>query len=124
NALLASDSLIIPMQMEVLTLRGVTQLLATIDELKRVFEKNLEIRGILPVRFDPRRKLSEEIYRHLSSIPDISIFRSVIRENVRIAEAPSFASSVIAYAPDSNGAEDYLALAEEVVRNKKLKTKN
>jgi len=116
NALFASTSLIIPLQMEVLTMRGLIQLLETIEKFQQEFGKELIVKGIAAVKYDSRRKLSLEILNQMKANINGHIFKTVIRENVRIAEAPSYATSVIHYAPKSNGAQDYLALARELLK--------
>ncbi|MGH9341631.1 MAG: ParA family protein [Acidobacteriota bacterium] len=113
NALNASDGVLIPVLMEVLSLQGLTQLLATMDDFKRAFQRDLRIKGILPVRYNPRWKLSSEVLDLIRTNVQERVFDTVIRENVRVAEAPSFAKSVLKYAPQSAGAKDYRALAQE-----------
>ncbi len=116
NALNASDNILIPLQMEVLSLRGLFQLLATVEEFSAVFAKPLPIKGIVAVRYDQRNKLSHEVFSLMGQNTQEYIFQTRIRENVRIAEAPSHAQSILQYAPASNGAKDHLALAEEFLR--------
>lgn len=115
NALSAADGLLIPVQLEVLSLQGLIQLLETVRDVNRTFKRRLRVRGIVPVMVNGRRKLSEEILGMIRENVGERVFETVIRENVRVAEAPSFARSVIAYAPSSNGAHDYTALAREFV---------
>lgn len=115
NAFHAASSVIIPLQMEILTLQGLVQLLVTIEEYRDVFKKSLTVDGILAVKYDIRRKLSSEILAQIKANINERVFNTVIRENVRVAEAPSFASSVLQYAPRSYGAQDYLRLAKEYV---------
>lgn len=116
NALNAADEVLIPAQVEILSLQGLKQLLDTINEVKRVLNKDLKIAGIIACMYDSRRRLSDEVLNEMQkSLKEERIFKTVIRENVRIAEAPSFAKSVLAYAPNSHGAEDYLNLAKEFI---------
>ena len=116
NALKAADQLLVPMQMEVLSLHGLTSLLATVAEFRRVFRKPLPVKGIVPVMYNSRIKLSQEILTYIGKNFDERIFESKIRHNVRIAESPSFAQSVIHYAPKSNGASDFMNLAREFIK--------
>lgn len=116
NALNTANEVLIPAQMEILSMKGLTQLLATIGEVRRVLNKDLKVAGIIPCMYDARRRLSEEVLHEIAKTFKERIFKTVIRENVRIAEAPSFAKSVLAYAPSSHGAEDYLALAKEFLK--------
>lgn len=116
NTLNAADGVLIPLQMEVLSLQGLAQLLNTVQEVKKVLNNKLEIVGIIPSMYDNRRNLSEEILNELEKNVKEKVFKSVIRECVKIAEAPSFAKSVISYAPESHGAEDYIKLAREFLK--------
>jgi len=113
NALAASDEVVIPLQMEVLTLQGLSQILATVAKIRSAFNAKLKVKGIVVVMFDKRRKLSSEIQDYLQQNVEEKIFQSRIRLNVKLAEAPSFGKSVLDYDPASNGAHDYMALAEE-----------
>jgi chromosome partitioning protein len=115
NALEAADTVLIPVQLEVLALQGLTQLLDTVRDVRRVLNRRLRVKGIVPVMVDVRRSLSGEILSAIEHNVDERVFETVIRENVRVAEAPSFARSVLAYAPASNGARDYTALAQEFI---------
>ena len=115
NALFASDYVIIPMLMEVLSLQGLDQIIASISKINSAYNKELSILGILPVMVDKRRKLTEEVRDHIRENYDVNIFDSYIRNNVKASESPSFGSSVIAYAPSSNSAKDYTLFAKEIV---------
>jgi len=115
NALSAAERVIIPLQMEVLSLQGLDQIINTINSLKDVLNENLEIFGVLPTMVDRRRKLSTEIYEHIQENYELRIFEHGIRSNVRASEAPSFGQSVIQYAPSSNSANDYRAFANEIL---------
>ena len=116
NALNTADEVLIPLQMEVLALRGLTQLLNTIKEVKNVLNKDLKISGIVPAMYDSRRRLSQEVLDQIEKNLKEKVFKTHIRECVRIAEAPSFAKSVLAYAPGSHGAEDFISLAKEFLK--------
>ena len=119
NALAASDEVIIPLQMEVLTLQGLGQILNTISDVKKAFNPKLKVKGIVVVMFDKRRKLSQEIEDYLHENINEKVFRNRIRLNVKLAEAPSFGQSILEYDRSSYGAKDYLALAEEFLALKK-----
>ena len=112
NALTTASEVLIPLQMEILSLQGLTQLLRTINEVKSVLNKNLKIRGIIVSMYDGRRRLSNEVLNEIKNKKE-KVFNSVIRICVKIAEAPSFAKSVLKYAPGSSGAIDYKNLAKE-----------
>ena len=116
NALNTANGVLIPAQMEVLSLQGLTQLLDTIKEVKRVLNKHLKINGIIPSMYDGRRRLSGEVLNTIDKNIKEKVFKTHIRECVKIAEAPSFAKSVLTYAPHSNGAIDYMSLAKEFIK--------
>lgn len=118
NALNAASRVIVPLQMEVLSLQGLDQIIDTINQIKEVLNEDLEIMGLLPVMVDSRRKLSREIFEHIEENYSFKIFNSRIRTNVRASEAPSFGESLISYAPTSNGAKDYMAFAQEILKAK------
>lgn len=116
NALTAAGSVIIPIQCEFLALEGVSQLIATIDLVKRQLNPSLDLLGVLMTMFDGRTRLSahvvEEVRRHF---PD-RIFSSVVPRSVRLAEAPSFGQSITEYDPGSRGAAAYAAFTDELTQ--------
>ncbi|ALJ00859.1 ParA family protein [Rufibacter tibetensis] len=115
NALASSDEVLIPLQMEVLTLQGLGQILNTVKQIKKTLNSKLKVKGIVVVMYDKRRKLSAEIEDYLKENVDEYIFQQRIRLNVKLAEAPSFGQSVLDYDASSYGAKDYLGLAKEFV---------
>ena len=116
NALNAAHEVLIPLQMEVLSMQGLSQLLDTIGQVRGVLNSALKVRGIIPSMFDSRRRLSTEVLTQISTNTKAKIFKTHIRECVKIAEAPSFAKTVLHYAPSSNGAEDFINLAKEFIK--------
>jgi chromosome partitioning protein len=119
NALNTATDVLIPAQMEVLSLQGLTQLLDTVKEVKRVLNKALRVKGIIPSMYDGRRRLSGEVLDTIDKTIKEKVFKTHIRECVKIAEAPSFAKSVLNYAPHSNGAIDYMSLAKEFIKERR-----
>ncbi|ARS35316.1 ParA family protein [Pontibacter actiniarum] len=117
NALTAAQEVLIPLQMEVLTLQGLDQIMNTIKKVQKTFNPQLKVKGVVVVMFDVRRKLSLEVLEYLQENVREKIFRSQIRMNVKLAEAPSFGRSVLDYDGSSNGAKDYRALAEEYLES-------
>lgn len=113
NGLVASDSVLIPVQAEYFALEGLGQLMGTVQLIRQSIKPELEIMGAVITMFDPRTKLSkqvlEELYRHFPQ----KIFRSVIPRSVRLAEAPSFGKTIAHYDPSSKAARAYARLAEE-----------
>jgi len=118
NALNVADFVLIPFQCEILSLHGLSKLLGTIQEVKKVLNPKLKVMGILPSMFDSRRNLSNEILQELRKITKERIFKTVIRECVKIAEAPSFAKSVLSFSPGSHGAEDFISLSKEILNDR------
>ncbi len=116
NALNASDKVIIPIELDVLSIQGLQQILQTIGKIKKVFNQNLDVTGILAVKVDERRKLTYEVLDLVSNNFKVPVFNNYVRVNVRAAEAPSFGASVVSYSPKSNSAKDYLNVANELVK--------
>ncbi len=116
NALCASDKVLVPMLMDVLSLQGLNQILNTIQEVKENLNPILEILGVLGVLVDERRQLTRDILEYVQTNYPISVFNNYIRANVKAAEAPSHGISVLEYAPASRAATDYIALANELLK--------
>jgi len=116
NALVAADSVIVPMQCEYYALEGRTALSGTIEQVRDAVNPGLHIEGILRTMFDPRANLSNEVSAQLLQHFGEIVFRTVIPRNVRLAEAPSFGKPVLLHDKDSRGALAYLALAGEMIR--------
>lgn len=116
NAMVAADSIMVPMQCEYYALEGLSALLGTIARVRKVLNPALEIGGIVLTMFDARNRLSHEIAIDVNRhFPD-KLFQSVIPRNVRLSESPSHGLSVIEYDSKSAGAEAYRSLAEEVAQ--------
>ncbi|MEE9911715.1 MAG: ParA family protein [Deltaproteobacteria bacterium] len=118
NALVACQEVYIPLQMEFLALKGMSRLLALIEEVKKKFNKDAPTYRVIPTRYDSRKRLNNAIMDKVRERFGARVFKSVIRENIAVAEAPSFGQSIFEYAPKSHGAEDYLALCREIIRKK------
>ncbi|MEP4532330.1 MAG: ParA family protein [Cyclobacteriaceae bacterium] len=116
NALTCADKIIIPMQMEVLSLQGLDLISDTIEKTRQTSNPDLTVLGILPVMLDKRRKLSNEIMEHIRENYDFRIFSNYIRTNVRASEAPSFGQSVLTYASSSSSAQDYRSFTKELLK--------
>ncbi len=118
NALVASTSVIIPIQCEYYALEGLAALLSTIEQLKSTVNPELQIEGLLRTMYDGRNRLTLEVSEQLiQHFPD-KVYKTVIPRNVRLAEAPSHGLPVLLYDHSSQGAMAYLALAGEVVNFK------
>ncbi len=116
NALVAADSVLIPIQCEYYALEGLSSLLNTIEQLKKAANPYLKIEGLLRTMFDNRSRLTQDISAQLHEHFPNLVYRTAIPRNIRLAEAPSHAQSIIAYDIGCTGAAAYLALAGEVLR--------
>lgn len=115
NALAAANELLVPVTTHVMTLVGVAQLMKTIDGVREVLNPDLKVLGFLPARFDSRTKHSQEVLASLREAFGDLVMKTPIRENVRLAEAPSFRESIVTYDPKSSASQDYRALVSEVI---------
>jgi chromosome partitioning protein len=116
NALVAADSVLVPMQCEYYALEGLSALMNTIEQIRASVNPDLQLEGILRTMFDPRNNLSNEVAGQLIMHFGDKVFRTVIPRNVRLAEAPSFGKAAMYHDKDSRGALAYLALAGELIR--------
>jgi chromosome partitioning protein len=115
NALVAADSVLIPLQCEYLALEGLTQLLSAIRRIQERLNPGLRIEGVLLTMFDARLNLSQQVANEARKFFADRVYRSVIPRNVRLSEAPSFGKPIVLYDPNSSGAESYRTLAKEVI---------
>lgn len=118
NALTCCHEIYIPLQMEFLALKGMSRLISLISDVKISLNKDLPLPRIIANRFDSRRKLNNAIMEKVRERFGGQVFNTVIRENIAVAEAPSFAQSIFEYAPKSHGAEDYLNLCKEIIKQR------
>ena len=116
NALVAADSVLIPMQCEYYALEGLTALLDTVEQIRVAANPQLSIEGVLRTMFDPRNNLANEVSAQLITHFGDKVFRTVIPRNIRLAEAPSFGKPALFHDSESRGALAYLALAGEMIR--------
>lgn len=123
NALVAANSVIIPMQCEYYALEGLSGLMKTINHIKKLLNPNLEIGGLLRTMYDPRNSLANDVSNQLINHFGDKVFRTIIPRNVRLAEAPSHGVPIIEYDNKSRGALAYLALAGELIRRSEQITK-
>jgi chromosome partitioning protein len=120
NALVAADSVMVPMQCEYYALEGLTSLMQTVEHVRDSINPALEIEGLLRTMFDPRNNLANEVSAQLMEHFQDKVFRTVIPRNVRLAEAPSFGKPALFHDRESRGALAYLALAGEMIRRDEL----
>lgn len=124
NSLTASDSVLIPVQCEYFALEGLGQLLNTINIVKKHFNKDLAIEGVLLTMFDQRLRLSHQVAEEVRKYFGEKVFNTVINRNVRISEAPSYGKPIILYDAISSGAQNYMQLASELLERNSGITNN
>ena len=117
NSLTAANALIIPIQAEYYALEGLGQLLNTIRLVQQHLNKNLKIAGVLVTMFDGRLNLSKQVLGEVKGYFGDKLFNTVIHRNVRLGEAPSFGKPALLYDANSVGSQDYMKLAEEIIKN-------
>lgn len=117
NALVAADTVLVPIQCEYYALEGLSQVLRTINIVKRKMNPSLEMEGVVFTMYDARTNLSLQVVENVKSYLNQNIYKTIIPRNVRLAEAPSHGLPINLYDPKSVGAESYQMLAEEVISN-------
>lgn len=115
NALVASHSVLVPIQCEFFALEGISQLMDTVDRIKEAFNPSLKLEGVLLAMYDDRMNLTRQVEMDLREFFGKEVFKTVIPRTVRLAEAPSFGKTILAYDPRSRGAEAYIQLAKEIL---------
>jgi len=116
NALVAADGYIIPLASEFLALYGTSQLLEVVDIVRKRINADLLLAGVVITQYDGRKVHSREIVDQIKAFFKDQVFKTLIRANVSLTEAPSFGQDIFTYKPTSPGAEDYRALAEELLK--------
>lgn len=119
NALTSASEVLVPVEAHVMALHGLVQLHKTINIVKKRLNPTLEITGILPCRVDLRTKHSKEVMDQLKDRFKEKVYKSFIRENIKLAEAPLHLKPIIHYEPSSRGSLDYQSLAKEIVSQEK-----
>ena len=120
NALIASDGVLVPLQCEFLALDGLSNLIQTIETIRRGYNPALALEGIVLTMFDKRNSLSQEVARDVRAHFGDKVYNTVIPRNVRVSEAPSHGLPVVLYDHRSAGAMAYMALASEILKRKTL----
>ena len=119
-ALVASNSLIVPLQTEFFALEGLTQLVKTIDRVKKSLNSDLSIRGIILTMYDKRNKLSSQVEKEARDYFKEKVYNTVIPRNVRLSEAPSHGIPVLIYDKNCPGSKSYINLTEEFLNQEKI----
>ena len=128
NAMVAAKEVFIPLQTEYLAMQGLGKLLETVKIVKHRLNRDLEVTGVLATRYDKRKILNREVVNRIKEHFGDKVFDVLIRENISLAESPSHGLTIFEYFPGSYGAEDYMALAKEVLNRgengRKTKTRS
>ena len=117
NSLTASDSVLIPIQCEYYALEGLGQLLNTIRLVQKHLNEHLAIEGVLLTMYDARLNLSRQVAEDVRRYFEGRVFETIVTRNVRLSEAPSFGKPIILYDAVCSGSENYMSLAEEIIKN-------
>lgn len=115
NALIAADSVLVPIQCEFFALEGISELMDTIDRIRDSFHHPLAVEGILLTMYDDRTNLTRQVAADLTGFFGDQVFKTIIPRSIRLAEAPSFGKTILGYDPRSRGAESYIKLAKEIL---------
>ena len=119
NALAAADSVLVPLQCEFFALEGLSQLLSTVDQVKRTLNPSLSIHGVVLTMFDPRNNLATQVVSDVRQFMGDQVYETVIPRNVRVSEAPSHGKPVLLYDLKCTGSQAYLKLASEVIQRER-----
>ena len=119
NALVAADSVIIPIQCEYFALEGLGKLLNTIKSVQKLHNTDLDIECLLLTMYDTRLRLSNQVVEEVKKHFGKMVFKSIIQRNIRLSEAPSFGEDIITYDASSRGAKSYLSLGSEILKRNK-----
>ena len=124
NALIAADSVLVPIQCEFFALEGVSELMDTIDRIRESFGHPLAIEGILLTMYDDRTNLTRQVAADLREFFGTDVLKTVIPRNVRLAEAPSHGKPILMYDPGSRGSEAYIQLAKEILTHEQKRSQS
>ena len=119
NAMTASHAVLVPVQCEFFALEGISQLKETIDQVKATLNPGLEVQGVVLTMHDARTSLSKEVENEVRAFFGPKVYTTMIRRNVRVAEAPSHGKPILLYDYDCNGSQDYIKLAHEVIERER-----
>jgi chromosome partitioning protein len=118
NSFTASDEIYIPLQAQYLAIQGLTKLVEVIEKIKKRLNKGLKIGGVFITQYDSRKILNRDVVDTIKGHFKNDVFKTMIRDNVALAEAPTQGTDIFRYQIKSKGAEDYLALCKEIIKNK------
>ena len=118
NSFTASDLIFIPLQAQYLALQGLTKLLEVIDKIKKRLNKELRVGGVFITQYDSRKVLNRDVVATIEAHFKDEVFKTRVRDNIALAEAPAKGVDIFRYNPKSYGAEDYLSLSKEILKRK------
>jgi chromosome partitioning protein len=118
NSFTASDEVFIPLQAQYLALQGLTKLIEVVDKIKRRLNKDLRIGGVFITQYDGRKVLNRDVVATIEAHFKDEVFKTRVRDNIALAEAPAQGLDIFRYNPKSYGAEDYLSLSKEILKRK------
>ena len=121
NSLTASDSVLVPIQCEYYALEGLGQLMSTIDLVQKHLNKKLDIEGVVLTMYDARTNLSRQVIEEVKKYFKNKVYKSIIPRNVKLSEAPSYGLPIALYDKKSEGARAYASLANEIIRQNKIR---
>ena len=116
NAMAISEDILVPLQAQFLPFHGMYNLFEAVQMVKKRINRNIEVAGIIGTMYNPKKSISREVMEETEKRLPGKLFTTMIRENVALQEAPSWGKTIFEYKPESNGAEDYMALTEEIIR--------
>lgn len=119
NALVASDSVVVPLQCEFYALEGLSHLVRTIDRVKNTFNPSLDIHGVVLTMYDRRNRLTSAVEADVRKYFGDKVYKTVIPRNVRVSEAPSYGLPAIVYDMRCSGSQSYIALAKEILKRER-----
>ena len=119
NAMVAADAVLVPLQCEFFALEGLSQLLATVEQVRTNLNPRLIIQGIVLTMFDPRNNLANQVVTDVRQFMGETVYQTVIPRNVRVSEAPSYGKPVLLYDLKCSGSQAYLKLASEVIQRER-----
>ncbi len=119
NAMVAAHAVLVPVQCEFFALEGISQLKSTIDQIKATLNPMLEIQGVVLTMHDSRTALSKEVETEVRAFFGPKVYATMIRRNVKVAEAPSHGKPILIYDYDCHGSQDYIKLATEVIQRER-----
>ena len=119
NALVAADSVLVPIQCEFFALEGISQLIDTVERVRETFSRPLKLEGIVLTMYDDRTNLARQVAEDLKDFFGNEVLTTVIPRSIRLAEAPSYGKPILMYDPRSKGAESYIRLAKEILENER-----